>query len=204
LEEYTQLQRIHTDGLSQLNEVKTMLANVNKLEAGQSELKIEQEVLHQRGRRDYEEREALRKKAVSLFNANSQFLYNVPGRLLIDFEKTGFKFAVEIERDGSDGIENMKIFCFDLMLAQLWADRRPSPSFIFHDSRIFDADSRQRALALELAAKESAQRGFQYICTLNSDSIPEGDFSAGFDLSKFIRLRLTDDAPAGSLLGFRY
>lgn len=204
LEEYTKLQTAHAAVVSQLNQVRAMLANLNKLEAGQSELKIEQELLHQRGRRDYEEREAIRKKAVSLFNGNSQFLYKAPGRLLIDFEKTGFKFAVEIERDGSDGIENMKIFCFDLMVAQLWSTHDPSPGFLFHDSRIFDADSRQRAMALELAASESRERGFQYICTLNSDSVPEGDFTEGFDLSQYIRLTLTDDAPEGSLLGFRF
>jgi len=98
----------------------------------------------------------------------------------------------------------MTIFCFDLMLAQLWANRRPSPGFVWHDSRIFEADSRQRALALELAAREAEQKNFQYICTLNSDSVPAADFTPDFDFDRYVRLRLTDDAANGSLLGFRF
>ena len=46
--------------------------------------------------------------------------------------------------------------------------------------------------------------GFQYICTLNTDMVPAGDFSPGFDFDPLVRLRLTDKDPSGSLLGFRY
>ncbi|MBF0164749.1 MAG: DUF2326 domain-containing protein, partial [Magnetococcales bacterium] len=70
---------------------------------------------------------------------------------------------------------------------------------------IFDGvDERQRARALELAAQESEVHGFQYICTLNSDMTPENEFSPNFDLSPFIRLRLTDEDVKGSLLGVRF
>ena len=108
-----------------------------------------------------------------MFNAYSENLYNAPGKLLIDVGPTGFKFDIEIERSGSTGISNMKVFCYDLMLATLWANRKPSPRLLVHDSTIFDGvDERQRALALELAAHESEQNDFQYICMLNSDYVP--------------------------------
>lgn len=56
------------------------------------------------------------------------------------------------------------------MLAELWSTNKYSPGFLIHDSTIFDGvDERQRALALELAEKESRERRFQYICMLNSD-----------------------------------
>ena len=112
---------------------------------------------------------------------------------------------MDISRSGSLGINKMKIFCYDLMLAQLWSIRRPSPGILVHDSTIFDGvDERQIARALELAQKESEDRGFQYVCALNSDAVPSGDFSSEFDLSPFIRLRLTDESVEGSLLGMRY
>jgi uncharacterized protein YydD (DUF2326 family) len=99
----------------------------------------------------------------------------------------------------------MKVFCYDLMLAQLWSEKPHSPGFLVHDSIIFDGvDERQRALALELADKETKKRGFQYICMLNSDMIPTNDFSPGFHFNDFVRLRLTDATEDGGLLGIRF
>ncbi len=147
----------------------------------------------------------MRDLAIDLFNANSQFLYKAPGNLAIDIDRTGFKFNINIERSGSHGIDNMKIFCYDLMLAQLWAERNPSPGFLVHDSTIFDGvDERQVARAIERAASESRKRGFQYICILNSDTLPKDDFSPGFNIEEFVRLRLNDASPSGSLFGVRF
>lgn len=99
----------------------------------------------------------------------------------------------------------MKILCYDLMLAELWSSRTPSPHMLIHDSLLFDGvDERQIALGLELAERKARECGFQYICTLNSDTIPWKDFSAGFDLRRFVRLTLTDTSAAGSLFGIRY
>lgn len=205
LEEFTALQRRHLDALEEVNRLRSLIENWKNLEIGQSTLKIEQETLVQRGRRDYEERYEARTLAVSLFNANSQALYEAPGTLQIDFGQYGFEFDVNIERSGSDGIENMKIFCFDLMLAQLWSKKKRSPGFLIHDSRLFDGvDERQKAEALQLAARDSERYKFQYICSLNSDEVPVRDLEPGFELEKFVRLRLTDADPSGSLLGFRF
>ena len=85
LEEHTKLEQLHLQTVGQVNETKTLLENMNKLDKGGSELKIEKELLLQRGRRDYDERHAIRAKAVNLFNANSTKLYDAPGRLLVDF-----------------------------------------------------------------------------------------------------------------------
>ncbi len=65
----------------------------------------------------------------------------------------GYKFDVEIECTDSDGIGKMKIFCFDLMLAQLGSTTKHNVDFLIHDSIIYDGvDPRQRAHALERAA----------------------------------------------------
>jgi uncharacterized protein YydD (DUF2326 family) len=57
---------------------------------------------------------------------------------------------------------------------------------------------------LELAARESNEKGFQYICCLNSDSLPTGDFSKEFNVDSYVRLRLTDASEDGGLLGKRF
>lgn len=205
LDEYTRLQQLHLAAVSKVKEVTTLIENMKRLEASATQAKIDQAILEKRARIDYEERAAMRERAVSLFNANSQFLYQAPGKLIIDFLPNGFRFNVDIERSGSDGIDKMKIFCFDLMLAQLWSTRQPTPGVLVHDSRLFDGvDERQRARALQLARREAEARDFQYICTLNSDNVPHAELGPDFNLDAFVRLRLSDDSPAGSLLGIRF
>lgn len=205
LEEHTKLQELYLETVADLNELNKRIEELKKFEEGKSALKIEKERLLQRMRRDYEERHIQVERAIDLFNTNSRFLYNVPGTLIIDVGDNGFRFRVDIRRDGSEGIGNMKIFCYDLMLAQIWSERNPSPRLLIHDSTIFDGvDERQVALALELVDRESRRCGFQYICTLNSDMIPRSEFSSDFDFDSFVRLRLTDADDEGGLLGIRF
>lgn len=205
LEEYTLIQMRYLEMVSELNSISMTIDNLKSCETGLSQLKIDQEILQQKARGDYEERHEIWEKAIELFNNYSERLYSVPGRLVIDVGPTGFKFDVEIERSGSTGISNMKVFCYDMILASIWAPKTPSPKLLLHDSAIFDGvDERQRALALEIAAKESEAHGFQYICTLNSDYVPWNEFSEGFRLQDFIRVSLTDDDLSGCLLGVRF
>jgi len=205
LEEYTELQRAHTQLVAKMSDLEIQIGNLKRFESGQSSVKIEKEVLQQDARRDYDDRHRQREKAIALFNENSEALYSAPGNLVINVGPNGFKFDVEIQRSGSQGVSSMKVFCYDLMLARLWADRTPSPRLLVHDSTIFDGvDERQVAHAVVLAAKESTRAGFQYICMMNSDSVPTREFPANFDLSPFVRLRLTDATEDGGLLGFRF
>ena len=81
------------------------------------------------------------------------------------------------------------------------------PGFLIHDSTIFDGvDERQIAKALELAASEAQSKGFQYICTLNSDVVPFNDFSEKFrnEFDRFACIKLTDSTEDGGLLGIRF
>ena len=59
-------------------------------------------------------------------------------------------------------------------------------------------------LDLQLAARKAESLGFQYICTLNSDMVPRGEFDASFEFDRFVRLTLTDATLDGGLLGIRY
>ena len=205
LEEHTQLERLYLGTLAELKDVVTRIDRLRQFEEGRSKLRIDQEMLTQRARRDYMDRRPRWEPAVSIFNSLSEALYKSPGRLVVDVGPTGFKFNVEIVRSSSEGITSMKVFCYDLTLAKLWADREPSPRLLMHDSTIFDpVDTRQRAVALELAQRESDESGFQYICTINSDMVPRDEFSDGFRFESFVRLILTDATDDGGLLGIRY
>jgi|JI102314A1RNA_FD_contig_51_687640_length_1999_multi_2_in_0_out_0_2 uncharacterized protein YydD (DUF2326 family) len=205
LEEYTSLQQSHLATMALIQDLDTRIGNLRKVDAGKSQLKIEREQLFQRARRDYDERAEISHRAIKAFNGHSEALYSEPGILVIQVEHAGFKFEVEIPRAKSAGIGNMKVFCYDLTLAELWARRATTPGLLVHDSFLFDGvDERQIALALQRAAEVSTEKGFQYICTINSDAIPKSEFDSGFDLDQFVRLRLTDATPEGCLLGVRF
>jgi uncharacterized protein YydD (DUF2326 family) len=206
LDEYTELQKRLGGLQSKLQVTEIKVRDVKKIETGLRDLKINREIITKEAQLQLEENKAEREKAIKIFNSNSNYLYKSPGNLIIEFNNNGYSFDVEIEREGSAGIENMKIFCYDLMVAELWSEKHPNPGFLIHDSTIFsDVDSRQIARALELAYKKSKECGFQYICLLNSDSLPTKDnFITGLDVNKFVVMRLTDNPASGSLLGLRF
>lgn len=118
--------------------------------------------------------------------------------------KTRYDFDVRIEADGSDGINAVKLFCYDF--AVLTAQQNHKFAFVFHDSRLFsDIDPRQRAVLFQTANILSLQGGLQYIATVNQDQLDalQTELSpTEFDqlLGRAV-LRLEDDGPESKLLG---
>jgi uncharacterized protein YydD (DUF2326 family) len=112
---------------------------------------------------------------------------------------------VDIEKTRSTGVEHMKIFCFDLTLMQLWGQRTPSPGFLIHDSLLYDGvDERQKALALDLAAREAERLGWQYICSFNTDELPIALLPEDSPARTEPILTLSDASETGMLLGKRF
>ena len=71
---------------------------------------------------------------------------------------------------------------------------------------MFDGvDERQKAAAWARAKAESERLGFQYICMVNTDDIPEVEVMQGLDIrdESLVRAVLTDQ-PDGCLLGMRF
>ena len=203
LEEFLALHASHQATLAELGDVKTKLENIRRMEEGKSAIKVDGEVLLRETKSDLASRRSQRERAVLTFNAYSRHLYQKPGDLTVDAGPGGYKFDIKIERSSSQGFESMKVFCYDLMLATLWSKKAASPPFLVHDSTIFaDVDSRQIASALTLAEQESKKHGFQYICTINHDSVPGKDLG-DLDFNSHVRLRLTDATDGGGLFGFR-
>ena len=116
-------------------------------------------------------------------------------------EPNGPKFEVKIHAAKSKGISNMQIFCFDMMLTLLCAERNIGPGSLVHDSHLFDGvDERQVAKALEIGGQTTTRLGWQYIVTLNSDALP-----ATFENhAGVVQPNLTDATEDGGLFGLRF
>lgn len=205
LQEMTKLQERNIKIKGRLDKVQLRIREMRDLKERKREVKIAKADLAKVAEQDYDQRRVVWSKAVRLFNDHSQALYKTPGRLVIDIGETGYKYQVEIERSGSEGIGKMKVFCFDLMLLQISQKDPGGTDFLVHDSILYDGvDSRQRALALERASQITEEAGIQYICALNSDMVPYDDFSDNFNFDQYVRLTLTDKIQSGSLLGVRF
>jgi uncharacterized protein YydD (DUF2326 family) len=207
LDEYILMQDRYAEAKQQLEELKEQLKSAEYIEDSKSHLKIENQELLLKTRQDYNERIQTREQAISLFKENTEFLYPEGGTLTIDLKETGYSFGVDIKSSKSQGVNYMKVFCYDLVLAQLGKAKKRFPDFLVHDSTIFDGvDERQVARALMLAETKCKELGFQYICLMNSDTVPLQEFDHEFAeiFNESIILRISDDQDEGGLLGIRF
>jgi len=204
-EEYTRLQELLVELRGRLHDVEARLARLKEVTEAKADWERRKSDLLRRARTRYDELRAERDRAIAYFNTNTEALYEAPGRLIIDVSEKGFEFDVDIGRSDSHGVGNMKIFCFDLMLMQLWSHRLRGPGVLVHDSALFDGvDERQVAAALELAHKECQRLGFQYICTMNSDDLPRSELGEDSPVLKGVAIELHDKDPSGMLLGIAF
>ena len=206
LEQYTAMQEELGRAESDIETVRQRLDTAETLESTKAELEIERNRLSQSLRDDIHERNEVLDEAIVTFEELSQSLYEQAGSLTIDAGSSGPTFEIRIDGHRSKGITNMQIFCFDLMMTELCMKRGISPGFLIHDSHLFDGvDERQVAKALQFGAERSAECGFQYIVTMNSDAMPSEGFERGFDVNQHILpTRLTDSTEDGGLFGFRF
>ena len=172
LAEYILIQDRYAAAKQLLEDAKKRLESAEYIEDSRSRLKIENQELLIKSRQDYSERIQTREQAVSLFQVNTEFLYPEAGTLTIDLKESGYSFGVDIKSSRSQGVNYMKVFCYDMVLAELGSARGCYPDFLIHDSTIFDGvDERQVARALMLAQSKCSELGFQYICLINSDMV---------------------------------
>ncbi len=159
--------------------------------------------LRERAESGYEASESQRRKAMLAFDRCSRMVFGAPGRLSIGVAEGGYKLGAKIgggNAGGARGAAKMKVLCYDLALASLWAGRPESPGLLAHDSEMFDgAGGRQAARALQAAAEESGRLGVQYICAIGSDAVPYGEFDGGFDFDSRVVARIADgEGPLGT------
>ncbi|MHB8330814.1 MAG: ABC-three component system protein, partial [Candidatus Dormibacteria bacterium] len=172
----------------QVAELRKRFDAATSIETGLAEKAAERNQLLVRLQHDLRDREAILLHEISTFEGLSRELYEAKaGSLRVGAGNNGPTFEVVIPSSRSRGINNMKIWCFDMMNAILCSERGAGPGFVIHDSHLFDGvDERQIAGALTAGGRLANQYGFQYVVTLNTDAVPR-DFPEGFDFGSFVR-----------------
>lgn len=121
--------------------------------------------------------------------------------------KNRFEIKAKIDDDKGDGVNDVKIFCFDWTL--LLAKHNHKMQFIFHDSRLLsEIDSRQQATLFSVAYEKTASYNLQYIISANQNTLDSLKLEMGEEeYSKIIAdqivLELTDESEESKLLGIK-
>lgn len=117
-----------------------------------------------------------------------------------------YTLDARIEDDSSDGVNEVRLFCFDLLLLMC---RKSKIRFLAHDSRLFaNMDPRQREMLLRIAYDVTIDSEFQYICSMNEDTIMSFKDLMSIEgyreiVTNNIILELNDDASESKLLGIQ-
>lgn len=204
LEQFVKLQGEHGRRVADLELLRKRYTAAEKIEEGLAKLKIRRQELLLRLKQDYTEQAGALGNAIVTFEEISAQLYQKPAKFTPTETPNGPEFKIEVAGERSPGISNMQIFCFDMMLTQIVAERKLGPGFLVHDSHLFDpVDARQVGTALKLGAKLAVSKAFQYIVTLNSDK--QIETADDFDVSEYeIPIKLTDADETGGLFGLRF
>ncbi|HRG95355.1 MAG TPA: DUF2326 domain-containing protein [Polyangiaceae bacterium] len=201
LEHFTALQSELAKTEARAEALKQRFDTMEAMETGALRLTVERAHLVERLHQSYHDEEETISKAVLTFRDISSRLYEEgkAGYLHITPGDNGPAFEAHIPAEKSKGVNNMRIFCFDMMLMALSLARGRSPGFLVHDSHLFDGvDPRQRAKALTVGAELAERHGFQYVVTMNTNDVPPGFKEHILDV------HLSDASEDGGLFGFRF
>lgn len=120
----------------------------------------------------------------------------------------GFLVRPKIAGDGSAGISSVETFVMDMVTMAMAAKAGRSPEFLIHDSKLFDSvNSEQIASCLNVGVRLAEEVGFQYIVTMNSDTLRAAveDSGSAFDPDPYVvPPRLSDATEAEKLFGFQF
>ncbi len=212
LDEYVSLtkkvndMKIKLDKLTEYQRVlKTYKKKLRNIQSKYTENNLETE--------EYLEAESeLLDKIMDTFRDLSREFYEKPGGIKItnnEGENTlRYNINAKIQDDSSDGVNEVKIFCFDMTLLLL--QQNHTSKFMFHDSRLFsNMDPRQRYTLFRLAFEKTMDEDLQYIATVNQDILDsiEGVMESKTEYHKIIEnniiLTLTDESDESKLLGIQ-
>jgi len=204
------------DRLSELEREKEKLENYDKLIENYHNkmLEIRQEFI-----KSTQKAEEYKKDIDSYFKQKQDFFRKLAKRFYpksaagITFDvndgenQVRFDIHAKIESDGSDGINNVKIFCYDTTL--LFKGENHNLNFIFHDSRLYDGvDERQKSEMFKIIYELFHNKEYQYIASINQNQLDEikklisdDEFDEIFTQNTI--LELTDEFDSEKLLGLK-
>jgi uncharacterized protein YydD (DUF2326 family) len=121
--------------------------------------------------------------------------------------KTRFEIKAKIDDDKGDGVNDVKIFCFDWTI--LLAKHNHIVKFLFHDSRLLsEIDTRQVATLFKVAYENTVKNDLQYIISVNQNTLTSLEAELEQDefnsiINDNIVLELTDESNDSKLLGMQ-
>lgn len=198
--------------LEKLNSYKDLIENY-KNEINTININLEQENINTN--KYLKESKEIREQNILVFRELTHRFYpNKTGGIQIENNDgdnlNRYTISASIEDDTSDGVNGVKIFCYDYTM--LLNGFNHNVRCLIHDSRLFsDIDPRQKGEAIKIANEYTNEYGFQYIVSLNEDFIDSiGGISSEEEfeeikgiIDKNTVLHLTDNDAEGKLLGIQ-
>lgn len=207
--EYTALSEKVSDKRNEVQKLRDYKRLMKEYKDKSQELKLRLSEENIKAGKYLEEHEKEISAVTGIFRTLAKRIYPDKGSALVITNNDGdnqtrFNIDAKIISDASDGINEAKIFCFDMTV--LLGRKNHNINFLFHDSRLFsDIDPRQRAEVFRIAYEHSANANFQYVATVNEDQVETMKPWLGTEYEKIITnnivLELTDESTAGKLLG---
>ena len=200
--------------LDELNEMRAELSDIEarmaaldlqieqarELVTRREELKLEQSTKRNEATRYLTTSREKLDRISDRFSQKMRQLYGKDAALTVSVDDAGYKFAIRASGSGSSGVDRMTLFCFDLTMLEEGITTAHHPDFLVHDSSVFDGvDPRQRAGALHFAQAMVESTGGQYICTINSNDVPDEVLDQEWFKAGVVRTVL--DTEVGGLLG---
>ncbi len=129
---------------------------------------------------------------------------------IVETKKAKYLFDINshIPKEGSQGVGEVKIFCYDLLLFLL---NKNKLNFMAHDGCIFsEMDRRQKSTIFKVILDLLKENEFQYFVNIGDNSLNEIlktdilNSKEKEDINNSIRLRLTDKDPKDWLFGTNF
>ncbi|HHX8654349.1 TPA: DUF2326 domain-containing protein [Vibrio diabolicus] len=172
LEEYNSIgERIRTldADIAELTSYQTLLA---KFEKDKAKLELDKAKVKADSVKYLEDNKGMLKDVEAIFRSFVKRFYTEHGgRLSVTNSKDAqylYNIEPHINKDGSQGVNEVKIFCYDLLLFSLNPD---ALGFLAHDSCIFNGmDPRQKATMFKVVLEAINKSGLQYFVNMNKDT----------------------------------
>lgn len=183
LEEYNSInERIRTldADIAELTSYQTLLA---KFEKDKAKLELDKATVKAEAIKYLESHQVKLKDVETKFRSFvKRFYTDHGGRLAVTNSKDAqYLYDIEpyIHKDGSQGVNEVKIFCYDLLLYSLNPD---ALGFLAHDSCIFSGmDPRQKATMFKVIIEAINNNGLQYFVNMNKDTYDQVLSNEGLD-----------------------
>lgn len=180
------------DNTGALEEYNTILDRIKSLEAEQKDLEKYEHILSEFKKEKSEldvENALIKQKSIIYLEQNHKHFASIEAefRKLVKrfYDNTGgtlkiietgdaqylFDIQTHIPKEGSQGVGEVKIFCYDILLSLLNKDLL---GFLAHDGYVFsEMDPRQKSLIFKIALELTQQNDFQYFVNIGENSLNE-------------------------------